>query len=173
MWSEKSNKFLKPHKGKTGYLTVELGSKGTPFRIHRLVASLYVDNPEGLKEVNHKDGDKANNCANNLEWVTRAYNCQHKYAKGLHSYVGTNHTQAKLSEQDVQKICELLGALRVVDVHKRYPQVSRGTISNIKKGYAWCHVSYKFGIVPKRWPEHLSFPIGVDTTNWVRYRKHD
>jgi hypothetical protein len=109
VWSEKSNKFLKPH---------------------RLVASLYVDNPEGLKEVNHKDGDKANNC-------------------------------------------ELLGALRVVDVHKRYPQVSRGTISNIKKGYAWCHVSYKFGIVPKRWPEHLSFPIGVDTTNWVRYRKHD
>lgn len=51
--------------------------------IHRLVALAFVPNPDGLPEVNHKDGNKANNDAHNLEWVTSSGNKLHAYATGL------------------------------------------------------------------------------------------
>ena len=48
-----------------------------PFKVHRLVAQHFVPNPRHLNEVNHKDEDKANNRADNLEWVTHTENCNH------------------------------------------------------------------------------------------------
>lgn len=59
----------------TGYKVVSI-SNGV-HRIHRLVASLFIENPENKMCVNHKDGDKNNNCVNNLEWNTHSENTQH------------------------------------------------------------------------------------------------
>lgn len=42
--------------------------------VHRLVAQVWIPNPDNLPEVNHKDEDKTNNCVDNLEWCTREYN---------------------------------------------------------------------------------------------------
>lgn len=76
VWSNKSNIFLKPWTGTKGYKFVTLsnseGSKN--FRLHRLVAYLFVENPENKPDVNHKDENKNNNQANNLEWVTKTEN---------------------------------------------------------------------------------------------------
>ena len=60
-----------------GYLAVLLyaddgTSKWVP--VHRLVASAFIDNPDGLPQVNHKDEDKKNNRVDNLEWCTNDYN---------------------------------------------------------------------------------------------------
>ena len=52
-----------------GYDCVRLG-KHTAKKIHRIVAEAFIPNPLNLPEVNHKDGNKKNNCAENLEWVT-------------------------------------------------------------------------------------------------------
>lgn len=75
-----------------GYLFVTLhnvsntrGKKGyrKQYRIHRLVAKYFIDNPENKPYVNHKDGNKHNNCVENLEWVTESENTQHAYKNGL------------------------------------------------------------------------------------------
>lgn len=58
---------------KKGYLTVSIG-KDTHLLVHRLVAQTFIPNPDNLPCVNHKDENKTNNCVDNLEWCTVAYN---------------------------------------------------------------------------------------------------
>lgn len=59
-----------------GYLQITLHKNGEHknFLVHRLVANAFIPNPKNLPEVNHKDEDKANCNADNLEWCTRKYN---------------------------------------------------------------------------------------------------
>ena len=68
--------FLKPGTDKYGYLYVLLYKNGKPrhFKIHRLVAKAFLENPYNKPEVNHKDEDKTNNCLTNLEWMTSKEN---------------------------------------------------------------------------------------------------
>lgn len=57
---------------KFGYSLVNLSRKS--YKVHRLVAETFIDNPQGLKCVNHKDENKTNNCVDNLEWCSYEYN---------------------------------------------------------------------------------------------------
>ena len=61
---------------KKGYYQVRLSKNGKnkTFRIHRLVALAFLENPFNYSDVNHKDEVKTNNKVNNLEWCTRKYN---------------------------------------------------------------------------------------------------
>lgn len=73
--------------------------------VHRLVAQAFVQNPLGLKIVNHFDGDKSNNSANNLCWVTSSQNNIHAYATRLHRSGGRYGIGgAVLSAKDVRAI---------------------------------------------------------------------
>ena len=77
VYSYRAKKFLKPTKNKDGYLRVGLckDKKRKWYYIHRLIAEVYLPNPENLLFVNHKDEDKSNNCVNNLEWISHKDNC--------------------------------------------------------------------------------------------------
>lgn len=70
------DKMLSMSKLNTGYLVVTLydGSTKKNTYIHRIVAQAFLDNPNNLPEVNHKDEDKSNNMVDNLEWCTSKYN---------------------------------------------------------------------------------------------------
>lgn len=69
-------KVLSPVQDKTGYYRVHLRRDGRDKRlsVHRLVAMAFVENPNMYKYVNHKDENKTNNNASNLEWCTLKYN---------------------------------------------------------------------------------------------------
>ena len=78
-----TNKFLKGQVNyKNGYLSYNLTMPdGTMKRLyaHRLVATAFIENPLNKKEVNHIDGNKINNCVENLEWVSYSENLKHSY----------------------------------------------------------------------------------------------
>ena len=75
----------KPRKAKNGYLYLNLWNNGKykTVKIHRLVAEYFIDNVNELPVVNHIDGNKLNNSANNLEWCTYKQNTIHAYKNGL------------------------------------------------------------------------------------------
>lgn len=71
---------------KTGYVELLMvDADGNPhYRLlHRIIAKAFIENEENKPEVNHIDGNKCNNRADNLEWVTREENLRHAYEIGL------------------------------------------------------------------------------------------
>jgi hypothetical protein len=76
---------MKPKFNSGGYPEVDLLLKGkvTTKRVHRLVAELFLDNPDDLPVVNHKDGVKSNIHVDNLEWCDYSHNNKHAYDTGL------------------------------------------------------------------------------------------
>jgi|688.fasta_scaffold68351_1 hypothetical protein len=79
------NFILKSSVDRYGYVrfSATKNKKQKTIIVHRLVAQLFVPNPSNLPQVNHKDGDKTNNTAVNLEWVTDSENKLHAYSVGL------------------------------------------------------------------------------------------
>lgn len=77
--------ILKTQEDKKGYhrfsVTIE-GQKQT-YKLHREVAKAFIPNTNNLPQVNHKDGNKSNNSAINLEWVTNIDNAHHAIVNGL------------------------------------------------------------------------------------------
>lgn len=72
----KTERIKKAKIGSNGYnsLTLWKNGKENGFLVHRLVAEAFIPNPNNLPQVNHKDENKQNNCAENLEWCTCEYN---------------------------------------------------------------------------------------------------
>ena len=72
---------LRQRTDKDGYKEVGLYYNNKRYfrRVHRLVAEAFISNPNHLPQINHKDGNKENNCVNNLEWVTCQDNLLHSF----------------------------------------------------------------------------------------------
>lgn len=87
--------------GRGNYLHVSLGNRKV-VNVHRLVAEAFVPNPLGLPEVNHKDENKTNNRADNLEWCDHAYN--NNYGSKQWIANGEKNPMSKFSEESVREI---------------------------------------------------------------------
>lgn len=75
----KYGRILKQASDKYGYRTVILRDSGRSkmYKVHRLVALTFIENPDGFPQINHRDENKANNKVDNLEWCTLEYNCKY------------------------------------------------------------------------------------------------
>ena len=106
IWKLVDNKFYVSNLGNIKDLSenlVDLSNRKSryivykKYFIHRLVAEIFIPNPENKREVNHKDGNKHNNSVNNLEWVTTSENRIHAYKSGLqtptYGFKGHQRTQ--------------------------------------------------------------------------------
>lgn len=119
-----------------GYKMVKLYNshkpKGRLCLVHRLVMSTY--NPlDSMMDVNHIDGNKANNDLNNLEWVTKSENTIHAHKTGL--FIN------KLSIEDVVNIKQLLKEkeLSLSEIGRRF-NVRHSTIWKIANGVLYDYI---------------------------------
>ena len=127
-------RILRPTLNSFGYLRISLNFDGAQKteKIHRLVALVFLDNPNNLPEVNHKDGNKQNNCSSNLEWCDRPHNIRHALTNSL--------IKTKLDEDDVVSIREKARqGTPLRKIAEEYGLVE-GTIWNIVKYKIWQHV---------------------------------
>lgn len=99
-------KLIKGEICENGYKRIHVSHKGAnhKYLVHRLVAEVFIPNPENKPCVNHKDGNKLNNCVDNLEWCTHSENNSHAYKTGLKSAKGEQNGASKLTEEDVAYI---------------------------------------------------------------------
>jgi predicted nucleic acid-binding OB-fold protein len=92
-------------------VTLFKNGKAKHYRINRLVALHFIDNPLNKPEVNHKDGNGFNNHHTNLEWVTKSENIKHRI-----KYLNPKFTSKKVNQYDLNgnfikeyKSCEEAG----------------------------------------------------------------
>ena len=95
--------------------------------VHRIVAEVFVPNPYGYSEVNHKDGNKKNNCAANLEWVTHKRNIEHARETGLIKNRGR-----KIPQEIVMAILS-----EYIPNDRNHSTTALGRKYGVSHGYVW------------------------------------
>lgn len=138
-----AGRILKTHIASTGYLMVNLlnSSGRRHLSVHRLVASAFVDRPDGAIEVNHIDSNRANSRASNLEWVTSGGNRLHAYQSGNLSAKGESNGYSKLTEVGVIEIRSCVNLTRSVQASLAAKLgVSQATIRDVAARRTWKHI---------------------------------
>ena len=108
------------------------------FNLHRIVALLFVDNPDDLPEVNHKNGDKLDNRAENLEWTTRGLNILHAYRTGLRKQPsGEDSNLSKLDWATADRIRQLAADGLRTSLIAEQVGLSPGHVRKIVRGDLW------------------------------------
>jgi hypothetical protein len=137
---------LKPLPDSCGqYFMVSLSNHAVMkrFLVHALVAVAFLGKRPRGRQVNHKDGDKRNNAASNLEYVTRRENMAHAYRLGLvgkQDNRGERNNSAKLTVDQVLQIRSLRGRCSSPEVARRF-SISRSQAHKVLCGQAWPHVT--------------------------------
>lgn len=154
--SLRSNKFLKASRSTFGYLYVNLSFKGNVKHcyVHRLVAEAFIPNPSNKPQVNHIDGDKLNNHASNLEWVTYSENNRHAYSTGLKG-TGEKNKLSILTNAQVLLARENPGGLTDAQLAKLF-NVTQGTICSAVTGRTYKNVG---GKIRQAKPKAASVPM--------------
>lgn len=120
-------------------------------QVHRLVAEAFIPNPENKPQVNHIDGNKLNNWASNLEWVTNKENYDHARSHGLIKTCDSL-SYATVDNATVERICELLdkgysNIQIITSVGLPNDQHGKGLITRIRTGKAWRDISNNYGFI--------------------------
>lgn len=134
---KRHGKIIRSERSKNGYQRKYLKDFNKNVLIHRLVAKAFIPNPLMKSQVNHKDKNKENNNAENLEWATPSENQKHSYQNGREILSAENVGSAKLTNIQVQIIRE---AIKRGDMQKqiaKYFKLDPSTISRINTKSNW------------------------------------
>lgn len=130
---------------KDGYQTATVTFDGIAktIKLHRFVATMFIDNPENKEQVNHKNGIKDDNHVWNLEWVTNAENMKHARENGLIKDItcGERVWCHIYSKDQIRKVCEMLTQNKSFDDIHKETGVARYTISDILAKRKWKQIS--------------------------------
>jgi hypothetical protein len=131
-------RYLTAYIGTGGYMQVNLSinRKVTHQMIHTLVAKAFIgERPKGY-QINHKDGNKQNNCVYNLEYCTPKENQRHAVRNGLFP-VGERHGNSKLTELDVLEIRKLFEFEKSDRLIGKLFNVGHNCIHSLRLGNTW------------------------------------
>lgn len=109
--------------------------------VHRLVAATFIGPCPPGKEVNHKDYDKFNNRADNLEYVTHSENMKHSYAHGHRVVRGSTHKRSTINEDQARAIKELHRQGLSKKAIVQQTGIKYMTVWHVVNGTAWRHVN--------------------------------
>ena len=140
LWSEKSKRILK-NRLNAGYYYYSLsnGEISNFFMVHRLVASVFISNPDSLPFVNHIDGVKTNNHYSNLRWATR-------------SEISINNVEKGLIKYNKRSVCQLDKEKNLIATYPSITEASEKTNIGLSQiidacqkrvksahGFCWCY----------------------------------
>lgn len=128
--------IMKHHVNHWGYhfvpLSIHLGAnKQRRWMVHRLVGMAFVPNPHNYPQINHIDGNKNNNQAENLEWCTNSMNQKHAWENGLNKYTGKNDVKVVQMDEDGNTI-KVWDSMH--EAERKLPKVTIGHIWSCVNG---------------------------------------
>lgn len=129
------------------YVKIHLGTDeaGKFLPLHRLVAQIFIPNPNNYPQVNHIDGNRYNNAASNLEWCTAKQNIRHCWDTGLHKrqhgkMIGTS----KLTGEEAKWVYSFrdsgLTPKQFVNRYRFY-KINLNSVRSIWQGRSWARVT--------------------------------
>lgn len=130
------------------YYTVRLTNKKGEYkaiRLHRIIATTFIPNPNNHPVVNHIDGNKQNNSIENLEWCTHGDNARHAYKIGLQkASIGKRYTGQYRSILCLDMSGEELAIFKSADIAGKLLKINRPNISRVLRGDLPYYMGYKF-----------------------------
>lgn len=122
------------------YYSVNLSKYGKikHLRVHRLVAEAFLENPNSLPQINHKDENKLNNCVENLEWCSCRYNQNYGSRKTKRLHTKTKKiSQYDLENNFIKTYYSLSEASRQIKISRQ--AISKCALGKLKTcgGYKW------------------------------------
>ena len=114
--------------------------KSSNFYTHRLVLEIFVGPCPDGHEANHKDGIKANNKLENLEWITLSKNQAHAYFTGLRNNRGVMARNVKLGDKDVIEIRRLAESGIRQNIIAKMFKISSQNVNTIVHRLSWRHI---------------------------------
>lgn len=115
-------------------------------KVHRLVATAFIPNPDGLPQVNHINGTKWDNRVSNLEWASQRDNSEHAVRMGLLRNKGSRNGNARLCEEQVVRILQRIRCGEARRLIGSDFGVSRQLVDDIANGVVW---GWLTGITPE------------------------
>lgn len=141
VYSLRKKSFLRPCDDGHGYLMLHLCKDNRQYvkKVHRLVAEAFIENPNCLTDVNHKDENKKNNNVNNLEWCTRKYNIN--YGSRTQRQIKTVSKPIKMLDKNTNEIIAIFNSSYDASNKTGINEPNINSVCNHKRktagGYKW------------------------------------
>lgn len=123
------------------YYSLYVNNQEKRYAVHRLVANAFIPNPENKPQVNHINGNKTDNRAENLEWCTQSENMKHAYSIGLaHQYDRSGEKNPMYGKHQSKTAKE-----KIAQVHygTHHSDETRKKMSEARKGMKFSEIHKK------------------------------